>query len=208
MSSGMIAAIAVLAIIGFLVFYIVNDGNIQYGYQKYTNRGALVGLLIGLFGLAVQDGQLNIWPVFIWPCLGALAGGIYSYFHMQYVNEIIARAGVSQDDLSHRDIEYENAPDTFAGAQAGEGFDFDASAFESAASSEKGSSSKTVTTSQSDKPAPRGFETRHPDDAKLWAVVDDSAASATERVTAMQKIAKREEKRKGETSRAVGKRNA
>ena len=50
-------------------------------------------------------------------------------------------------------------------------------------------------------PAPRGFESRHPDDAKLWAIVDDPAASVGERVNAMDKIAKREAARK---PRAIG----
>jgi len=42
---------------------------------------------------------------------------------------------------------------------------------------------------------PRGFEKRHPDDAKYWAKVDDPAASPEERAAMMRKIGERERKR-------------
>jgi len=45
------------------------------------------------------------------------------------------------------------------------------------------------------KPAPRGYEKRHPDDAKLWAVVDDPAATDNERRSALEAILKREARR-------------
>lgn len=43
--------------------------------------------------------------------------------------------------------------------------------------------------------APRGFEDRHPDDAKLWAIVDDKTGAAGERSNAMTAISKKEAKR-------------
>ena len=45
------------------------------------------------------------------------------------------------------------------------------------------------------KEAPRGFEDRHPDDAKIWAVIDDPNAPPNVRRTAFDKILQRQEKR-------------
>lgn len=53
------------------------------------------------------------------------------------------------------------------------------------------------------KDAPRGYDQRHPDDAALWAVVDDPAATENERHNAFSAILKREAKRKGKTGREL-----
>ena len=47
-------------------------------------------------------------------------------------------------------------------------------------------------------PPPRGYEKRHPSDVKLWAVVDDPAASEQERKTALEVVLRRESKRKSD----------
>ena len=47
--------------------------------------------------------------------------------------------------------------------------------------------------------APYGFENRHPDDAKLWAVVDDNNAPATMRREAFAKVLSRIAKRNGQS---------
>ena len=47
-------------------------------------------------------------------------------------------------------------------------------------------------------PPPRGYEKRHPSDVKLWAVVDDPAASEQERKTALEVVLRREAKRKSD----------
>ena len=47
-------------------------------------------------------------------------------------------------------------------------------------------------------PPPRGYEKRHPSDVKLWAVVDDPAASEQERKTALEIVLRREAKRKSD----------
>ena len=50
--------------------------------------------------------------------------------------------------------------------------------------------------SKTEKPAPRGFEDRHPDDAKFWAYVDDPAATDGERKNAFAAILKQQAKRR------------
>jgi len=48
---------------------------------------------------------------------------------------------------------------------------------------------------------PRGVDQRHPDDAKLWAVVDDPSASPPERKTAFEMILQRQEQRAEDSQR-------
>ena len=65
-------------------------------------------------------------------------------------------------------------------------FDYEEAAFSGGASAQSG-----------EKPSPRGYEQRHPDDAKLWAMVDDPEASDGERQNAYAMILKRQAKRNG-----------
>ena len=73
--------------------------------------------------------------------------------------------------------------ETFAGDTAGDDFGFDDSAFNGS--------------SQPKEEPPRGYENRHPDDAKLWAIVDDPDANENERSNAFAMILKKQAKRNG-----------
>ena len=53
------------------------------------------------------------------------------------------------------------------------------------------------------KEAPRGFEDRHPDDAKIWAVIDDPNAPPNVRRTAFDKILQRQEKRQRQEKKST-----
>jgi len=119
---------------------------------------------------------------------------VFLYCTMQLANagaeflktgKITTRSQMEQNEAAAEQAEFENSFEDVS--EKDEGFDYDEAAFSG------GSSDKS-------KDTPRGFDKRHPDDAKLWAMVDDPAANANERVTAMQKIAEREARRAGGTT--------
>ena len=66
-----------------------------------------------------------------------------------------------------------------------------------------GSDQRSESASGSSPAMPYGVDRRHPDDARLWAVVDDPSASDAEQIEALRRIQKNQAKRKGVTGRDV-----
>ena len=84
----------------------------------------------------------------------------------------------------------------FSGSDSEAGYGFDPSQFEDFQQHQKKEKHhEQARTHKPRKEAPRGFEDRHPDDAKIWAVIDDPNAPPNVRRTAFDKILQRQEKR-------------
>lgn len=101
---------------------------------------------------------------------------------------------------SPREKRYSRAKPNRSGAQhssrsADDGFDFDPSAFGQGESRSNrqhdNNKAERPVHQQKSTSTPRGYESRNPADAKLWALVDDPAASDQERKTALEKILSR-----------------
>lgn len=145
-----------------------------------TIIGGFVGLLLtvlakDMFNLALSDKTFgnNILGVLYGVCAGVFIGAYISYQKDSQAEKEKSRASsTNHDDFSQ----------TTDGAGD---FGFDAGRF-----------GAKPPPPQPDENAPRGYDKRHPDDAKLWAVVDDPAASDGERRNAMDMILKREARRK------------
>ena len=83
----------------------------------------------------------------------------------------------------------------FTSAPDDETNDFD---YEESAFSRKGSASRSSSADM-----PRGVADRHPDDAKLWAIVDDPNATPNERKSALDKVLRKQAKRNGHTGQEL-----
>ena len=159
-----------------------------FGAQRTSNEfdlaiaisvGALVALYLG------QAGQVtNLWGELV------PISSLWGYFALfvictasagAFAAASIGFALLIKDALEPAKVAYENQD------QADFAADFDAKDERDFAYDPK--------TFDDDKPAPRGFEKRHPDDAKLWAMVDDPEATSNERAMALDKIMKRESSR-------------
>ena len=116
--------------------------------------------------------------------LGAMA------YSMARENHFLSRLITSSK--AHAAIKFQARfqQNNFKSAFDNDGFDYEESAFSGRRSSAEDPAEKS---------APRGFEDRHPDDAALWAILDDPSASDGERKNALSAILKRQAKRQANT---------
>ena len=176
-----------------------------FGAQKTSNEfdlavaatvGAVVALYLGQFGKVAYwwGGEIvpitSLWGYFGLYMICSLSAGASAAATIGY-SLWIRDALQSENNEQAQESASRNAG--WAGSTHDDSrFDYDASAFGGSA---RGSASR--------EDPPRGYTDRHPDDAQLWAYVDDPAASDQERRTALDKILKKQARRKGQAGREV-----
>lgn len=155
--------------------------------KKYFYGAAcFAGLVfIGLLGMAMQENghipQGSAWvfiaPIFIIPM-------IYRFYKLfqKKPETVNAQPNSGTENFWREQANFENEFN-----RDDQEYDFKESAFKS--------------TPPPPEPTPRGYDKRHPDDAKLWAYVDDPDASDQERKTALDKIIQRQNKRNGKATK-------
>ena len=148
-------------------------------------NGYTISEVIGLLVITVFVGVAGT--------IGFLIGDLICYDRMyEKAADSLAIKGALQglrgDETSEEMASPE--PESFAGSEGESDYNFDESAFWDG---EK-------------KTNPRGFDNRHPDDADLWAKIDDENCPEGEQLNALRAINRRKAKRAGKTGRDLVKR--
>lgn len=181
---------AVIFMVALFVLFNIDNTSKEYGEK--TVKHFLFGFWIFILPASLALSGKPDPAVLFWCATLSL---LYAATHLEKLYKehlsIKARTTYKAEETFNQTEEEE-----FAGHTSGADFDFDASVFgENVQADEKPERKRSASTSTEQladpTPAPRGFENRHPDDAKLWAVVDDPSASDNERKNAFDMILKR-----------------
>ena len=157
------------------------------------------------FGYKITWGFTTYWMIisaaFLFWSSVSIAILIKWRMHVSEIENNLEWEKVRQGVFSPSDEQAQSEPsisenEDFAGSDSSAGYGFDPSQFEDFQPHQKEEKQyKQTRPHKPRKEAPRGFEDRHPDDAKIWAVIDDPNAPPNVRRTAFDKILQRQEKR-------------
>lgn len=175
-------ALALYSAIGVILFEDKIEGWVEFGVL------GIVGVLCALYaynvgyadGRKVTNHLLALW----WGIVGTFSFGGATLATVCY--GVAIREALDKRAAAGFNAQAQNDFEAFFDQNDDADFEFDPAGFSG------GRSSGQNGTAGSDSAVPRGVDKRHPDDAKLWAVVDDPNAAVAERVKAMETIGKRE----------------